>query len=145
MKTLLMYLLLVTFLFVYCSPIPTGYSAVNGKISEINHLKCVSLHKKVQKKWLIHNDCTCFYHNKNLIKDIIFNQDCLTGVDTSTIIQLFGKPTTRGQNVLTYRLSKNCKKGDEYGTEHTLDFYIDFNKTPNLISKVMFTYHPLLE
>jgi hypothetical protein len=76
--------------------------------------ECEGLVKEINTNWL-KNDKANLYHLQNeefIIKRLVFyysvKEKCITQLDTSQIIQLFGKPNERKIGQFHYYMDKDC-------------------------------------
>ncbi len=121
-----------------CNTIPKGFKPVNGSLSMPADEICSITFDKIQEKWAIHNEVKCFYYNKKLIQEILDNENCFVGLDTSIVISLFGQPNLKAKDILRYSVAKECNESNQFYGDFSLKFKIDFNSNPSIISSIKF-------
>jgi len=105
------FIILVMFL-LGCKSVPYGYHLINGEISSQHNEKCAKFYNGVKKKWAANDSIPrCHLYNKKLLKEIENNKECLIGIDSNDVKNLFGNYSypyyIYEQGV--YSISKDCK------------------------------------
>ena len=120
-----------------CKPFPSGYHIVNGNFDPMGK-DCEKATVEIKKKWAVHNDRHCFYHNKKLVSTIIKNKNCFLGRDTSDIIDLFGRPNHLSTFNMHYNASTKCEEADDLYSSSTLTF----NYSDGVVKNVKYSGNP---
>lgn len=125
----LLYFLLFLF---SCQSIPKGYHRINGEFDATGTESCNALMQKIKKEWAINDTCNCYYYNEKLVKKIITNQSCFIGMDTASVIKIFGKQNITFGKTFNYYFSQNCKSMDSFYSYRMLFIHLKFNKVADI-------------